>query len=698
MATPATPLCKRFTQLAWLASALVIAQTGYAQESRMQSPDGPAGTQAAAPPAVLDALDRLPFEFEENRGQFDARPCAAAARTRDGILSLTSTGTTTSLESRCTQLAKRDSDAIRGFARRAIDARRRHRRDDQQLLHRRRCRDVARTGVPHFQRVRARAIYPGIDVVYYGSGPALEYYFVVELRTRIPAASIWPSTASIRSRSTAAAISCCATRTATITHGKPVAYHPNVGERRAVEAHFVKRGANHVGIRVARYDRERPLVIDPLVLLHATYLGGSGTDKILGIAADPDGSTYVTGLTQSLDFPTLNAPQAGAGGATDAFVAKINAAGTALIYSTYLGGNAIDAALGIARDASGNAYVAGYTGSPNFPVTANPLQASLNGSAYDAFVAKVGPTGALQYSTFLGGTDIDMANAIAVDAAGSAYVAGFTCSPDFPVLNAFQPALNGVPNGCFAGQDAPVSKLDAGGKALLYSTYIGGSDQDEAKGIAVDTQGRASITGYTWSNDLPIAGIALSSMNGSADAFVSRFSTTGALDYSTYYGGADYDEGAAIAVDAKGSLYVTGLTESANFPTVHAFQNALQGGGDAFVLKLAIVSGTPSSAASSSFLGGSDDEMEPRDRGGCQRQCIRRGLHDLFRFPSRGAGAVDARWLAGCVRCAPQPEWLTRVLYLSRRQRRGRRMGNRTQQRRTAWRQQHRCRGHDTIH
>ena len=574
----------------------------------MRPAAGPPGSHSATPQAVINVLDHLPLVFEENRGQFDAS-VRYAARTSDGDLFLTSTGTTTSLRRDARKLPKTirmrfagshgaqsmlGEDVVEATSNYYIG-------DDATTWH---------ADVPHFQRVRARAVYPGIDVVYYGSGPALEYYFVVEPHAdpgRIDLAFSGVDTIEI-DRSGDLVLRA---KHATITHGKPVAYHATAGERRAVEAHFVKRGAGHVGIRIARYDREKPLVIDPLVLLHATYLGGSSTDKILGIAADPDGSTYVTGLTQSPDFPTLNAFQAGSGGATDVFVAKINAAGTALIYSTYIGGNAIDAALGIARDTSGNAYVAGYTASSNFPVTANPLQASLNGSAYDAFVAKLGPTGALQYSTYLGGTDIDMANAIAVDGAGNAHVTGVTCSPDFPTVNAFQPALNGAPNGCFAGKDAFVSKLDTGGNALVYSTYFGGSDQDEANGIAVDTQGRASITGYTWSNNLPIAGLALSALNGSADAFVGRFGTTGALDYSTYYGGADYDEGAAIAVDAKGSLYVTGLTESTDFPTVHAFQNALQGGGDAFVFKLAIVSGAPSSAAVpySSFLGGSDDEM-----------------------------------------------------------------------------------------
>ncbi len=404
MGKPGTPLCKRLTQLAWLACALVIAQAGCAEESRMRSADGPTDSHSATPQAVINALDRLPLVFEENRGQFDAS-VRYAARASDGVLFLTSTGTTTSLR----RDARTSPKTIRMRFAGSRGAQSMLGEDVVEATSNYYIGDDATTwhaGVPHFQRVRARAVYPGIDVVYYGSGPALEYYFVVEPHAdpgRIDLAFSGVDTIEIDRGGDLV----LRTKHATITHGKPVAYHPTAGERRAVEAHFVKRGAGHVGIRIARYDREKPLVIDPLVLLHATYLGGSSTDKILGIAADPDGSTYVTGLTQSPDFPTLDAPQAGSGGATDVFVAKINAAGTALIYSTYLGGNAIDAALGIARDTSGNAYVAGYTASPNFPVTANPLQASLNGSAYDAFVAKLGPTGALQYSTYLGGTDID---------------------------------------------------------------------------------------------------------------------------------------------------------------------------------------------------------------------------------------------------------------------------------------------------
>ena len=187
----------------------------------------------------------------------------------------------------------------------------------------------------------------------------------------------------------------------------------------------------------------------------------------------------------------------------------------------------IDAALGIAHDALGNAFVTGYTASSDFPMTPNVAQPTWKGGAYDAFVAKLGPSGALAYSTFLGGSGLDIANAIAVDASGSAYVAGYTCSADFPIANAFQPALVGAPLGCFAAQDAFVTKLAPGGGSWAYSTYFGGSAKDEAKGIALTGQGGVAIAGVTSSADLPSAGTPLGAHAGLTDAFVSAFRCIG---------------------------------------------------------------------------------------------------------------------------------------------------------------------------
>jgi hypothetical protein len=344
--------------------------------------------------------------------------------------------------------------------------------------------------------------------------------------------------------------------------------------------------------------------------LDATYLGGSAADKVLAVASDAAGNTYVAGLTQSLDFPTANALQLANAGATDAFVAKINAAGTALVWSTFFGGSGIDVALGLARDAAGNVYVTGYTASADFPVTPNAPQPTFGGGAYDAFVAKLDANGALVQSTFLGGSNIDAANAIATDAAGGVHVAGFTCSPDFPVVAAFQPQLVGAPLGCFAAQDAFVARLAPSGSGWTYATYFGGNGKDAANAIAVDVQGRASVAGVTSSGDLPVSASALMGAQGGPDAFVARFAA-GTPEYATYYGGSGNDEALGIAADAAGALYVTGSTESPDFPTVAALQPDLHGLRDAYVAKLVVGSGPRASAsvAYATYLGGRDDEI-----------------------------------------------------------------------------------------
>jgi hypothetical protein len=344
--------------------------------------------------------------------------------------------------------------------------------------------------------------------------------------------------------------------------------------------------------------------------LDATYLGGISADKILAVASDAAGNTYVAGLTQSPDFPTANAAQPALGGATDAFVAKINASGTAIVWSTYLGGSGIDAALGIARDAAGNVYVTGYTASPDFPVTPNAPQPTFGGGAYDAFVAKLDANGALVQSTFLGGSSVDVANSIAVDGASAAHVAGFTCSPDFPVVAAFQPQLVGVPIGCFAAQDAFVTRLAPSALNWSWSTYFGGDGKDAVNEIAVDALGRVAIAGVTTSSDLPVSSTALMGAQGGTDAFVARF-VAGAPEYATYFGGSGDDEALGVAVDGAGSVYLTGSTESPDFPVAAAFQSSLHGFADAFVTKLVVGSGPNANAsvAYSTFFGGQDNEI-----------------------------------------------------------------------------------------
>jgi hypothetical protein len=343
-------------------------------------------------------------------------------------------------------------------------------------------------------------------------------------------------------------------------------------------------------------------------LVYATYLGGRAFDFGVGIAVDFRGSAYVTGSTNSSDFLTRNALQPAFGAGTprppfgspsDAFVAKLAPAGSELVYSTYLGGSASDGGSGIAVDFRGNAYVTGSTNSSDFPIQ-DPLQPAFGGGTprppfgslpSDAFVAKLAPNGtALVYSTYLGGSDYDVGSGIAVDLRGNAYVTGDTSSADFPTRDALQPGFGGgTPRPPFGSpSDAFVAKLAPTGAALVYSTYLGGSDEDSGSGITVDFRGSAYVTGRTSSADFPTRDPLQSALGGGfADAFVAKLSPNGAaLVYSTYLGGNDSDRGEAIAVDFRGGAYVTGGTGSADFPTRNALQPAFGGLGDAFVTKL----------------------------------------------------------------------------------------------------------------
>jgi hypothetical protein len=330
-------------------------------------------------------------------------------------------------------------------------------------------------------------------------------------------------------------------------------------------------------------------------LLYSTFLGGGGTElgNPGGIAVDAVGSAYVTGQTDSSDFPTTGgAYDTSLDGDFDAFVSKLDAAGSNLMYSGYLGGTSTDVSRGIAVDSSGNAYVAGQTVSTDFPTSASAYDTSCSS---DAFVTKLDAAGAaLVYSTCVGGSSSDDGRAIALGALGDAYVAGQTLSSDFPTTGgAYDTSYNDT-SGSF---DAFVSRLDSAGSSLIYSTYLGGSDLDAAFGVAVDAAGNAHVTGETNSSDFPTTADAVDdSYGGSTDAFVSKLDATGsALAYSTFLGGTFPDLALGIAVDAAGSAYAAGLTTSSEFPTTGgAYDTSLDGTSDAFVSKISFGPGAPS--------------------------------------------------------------------------------------------------------
>ncbi|HEY0003167.1 MAG TPA: SBBP repeat-containing protein [Pyrinomonadaceae bacterium] len=343
-------------------------------------------------------------------------------------------------------------------------------------------------------------------------------------------------------------------------------------------------GANFVGGRDGFVTK---LNAAGTAFVYSTYLGGSGDDRCNKISVDSSGNAYVAGETTSSNFPTANAFQATfGGGLSDAFVTKINAAGSALVYSTYLGGSIFDAAHAMTIDSSGNAYITGRTTSSNFPVV-NPIQGTYSGGpGADAFVTKLNAAGtALVYSTYLGGAGGNGFTAgfsIKVDSTGNAYVTGQTRATDFPTANAIQATFGGG----FPDGDAFITKINAAGSALVYSTYLGGSDNDIGFEIAVDSVGSAHIAGVTHSANFPTANAFQSTFKGASDAFVTKLSAAGtAFTYSTYLGGTTDESGNGIALDSAGNAYVAGGTTSTDFPTVNPTQATNGGGIDVFLTK-----------------------------------------------------------------------------------------------------------------
>jgi hypothetical protein len=450
------------------------------------------------------------------------------------------------------------------------------------------------TNIANYGRVEYQNLYPGVDLVFYGNQQELEYDYVVAPGANpgvIKLAIDGAESITLDDQGNLV----LHTSGGDVVEQAPVVYQESGGVRQPVSGQFVLESGGQVGFALGIYDHSQPLVIDP-VLSYSTYLGGKGEDEGYGIAVDAAGNAYVTGRTGSANFPaTASAVQTSLPGIQNAFVMKLNPTGTALVYSTYLGGSGYDIGTAIAVDAAGNAYVTGTTGSSNFPSTTGALQTTY-GSNDDVFVTKLNPTGtALVYSTYLGGTSDDDGEGIAVDAAGNAYVTGYTDSSKFPTTpGAYQTALGG-------SVDAFVTKLNPTGTALVYSTYLGGTGGDSAFGIAVDNAGDAyvtgktqNVTGNTDSTDFPTTPGAYQTafrtgLSGDDfDAFVTKLNPAGtALVYSTYLGGTSDDTGRGIAVDAAGNAYVTGNTDSTDFPTTPgAYQAPVGGDSHAFVTKL----------------------------------------------------------------------------------------------------------------
>jgi hypothetical protein len=445
-----------------------------------------------------------------------------------------------------------------------------------------------KTGVAAYSGVVYRDLWPGIDLAYSGQGERLKYEFVVQ-----PGADPEHIRLAYRGAEQVRVNDAGELEVTTPVGGfrdqKPYVYQERNGRRVEVAASYQMHGDAAYGFHVGAYDRTLPVVLDP-TLLYAGYIGGANQDQANGIAADSAGNAYVTGYTNSSDFPLNVGPDLTLSN-QDAFVVKVNAAGTALLYAGYIGGEASEIGNGIAVDGAGNAYVTGQTNSFAFPVVGGAGLPPSFGTT-DAFVAKVNAAGtALLYSGYLGGAGFDAGNGMAVDGAGNAYVTGLTTSAGFPVT--VGPAFGG---GTF---DAFVVKLNPAG-TLVYSRFLGGSNNDYGFGIAADSGGNAYVTGHTGSPNFPVTvgpDLTFHGPPGHNDAFVTKVNPTGtALIYSGYIGasGADgflggEEQAYGIAVDAAGNAYITGVTDSVDFPVkVGPLLTTAYPGihGDAFVAKV----------------------------------------------------------------------------------------------------------------
>jgi uncharacterized protein (TIGR03437 family) len=487
--------------------------------------------------------------------------------------------------------------------------------------------------VPRFGKVRYRNLYPGIDVVFYGSPKKLEYDFVLGPgadASKIVLAFDGADRMTIDASDGDLALKIGDLE---IRNRKPQIYQGD----KIVGGRWVMRGKRRAGFAIDSYDPNRPLVIDP-VLTYATYLGGSAGDYGQAVAMDAQGDIYVTGGTDSSDFPTK------AGLSTSlksnsyvAFVSKINPAASgaaSLVYSSYVGGTGSDYGQAIAVDSNGNAYLSGFTYSTDFPLK-NAFQTKINTAANcrgssgqavqcpDGFVLTLSANGStLVYSSYLGGANYDQASGIAVDSSGNAYVTGETDSTDFPIRGTpYQSRLNGT-------SDAFLAKIAPNG-TLLYSTYFGGELDDFCNGIALDSSGMAYLACITDSGKLPVSANAYQSgLLGNSSAFVAKLNPSisgpGGLIYSSYLGGTGGDtEAFAVAADVSGNIYLTGSTTSPSFPVsagaFAAFQSQYGGAlndqtfvgvpGDAFIAKLNPAAGGGAQLVYSTYFGGKNDEQ-----------------------------------------------------------------------------------------
>jgi hypothetical protein len=440
------------------------------------------------------------------------------------------------------------------------------------------------TGLPNYRRIEYSDVYPGVDLTFYGTPDQLEYDITLaanadprQIRLNFQGATSVESTDGgdllIRNKDH------------TILQRKPYAYQIKGGRKVPVQAAYLAVGRS-VRLRLSGFNRREPVVVDP-ILVYSTYVGETSPnppplDEAEAIAVDADGNAYLSGTHWQYNGSSHGV----------AFVSKLSPDGGTILYTAHVGGSNTDQCYAIAVDSNENAYITGYTTSTDFPIQ-NPFQNSLQG-VQDAFVAKLSQAGTtLVYSTYLGAAA--SGTGIAVNANGNAYVTGGTSSSEFPVVTPFQSTYQG-------GGDAFVTEMSTDGASLVFSTFLGGGGAEVSGHIALDSNQNIYVTGSTASTNFPVSLALQATLSGSQDAYVTKLAGNGqTLAYSTYLGGTGVDSGSGIAVDSHGAAYITGSTNSANFPSQNPIQSTLGGLDDAFVTK---ISPDGSELIYSTYLGG----------------------------------------------------------------------------------------------
>ncbi len=457
-----------------------------------------------------------------------------------------------------------------------------------------------------YENIEHKGIYEGIDVRYYFDNGLLRYDYLAK-----PGADICQIIIKVEGQDGLKVNEkgelIIKTSLGEITHGKLYAYQQEKDGKKEVSCRFEKRIDDEIGIRVDNYDPNIALIIDPLV--YSTFLGGSSDDLPWSIITDNDGNVFITGKTTSANFPaTAGAYQTTHGGLDDAFVTKLNSNGSALIYSTFLGGYSWDEGRSLTLDANGSVFVTGFTYSNTFPITPGAFQTTFGG-IQDGFITKLNAGGnAITYSTFLGGQWGDIGYYLTTDNDKNLFVTGYTESLNFPITpGAFQTVKS-------LNKDGFVAKLDSTLSSLHYSTFLGGNGDDYGYSLSIRSDGSAYIGGQTSSTDFPVSPAAFQDTLGQtwiADAFITNLDPLGSsINYSTYLGGDGWDYANSLTSDNYGNVYITGQTASSNFPvTPGAFQ--LTPGGDpyiadAFVTKL---NNLGSALIYSTYLGGQGDDL-----------------------------------------------------------------------------------------